>query len=165
MKRILLNPLIWLLAGIFLVEEYLWNLTARLMAHLGALRLIHTLENYISKLSPRWAIFVFILPSSILFPAKLIGLRLISNGHLFMGTLTFVIAKVSGVALVSRIFNLTKPTLMKVPGFARLYEQVMYYRNRIHAYLDGWLAYQIVKQRINGLVDRAKGFFSSAKRK
>ena len=157
MKRILLAPFIWLAAMIFLIEEFVWDLTARLMARLGAVRVVHAVERHIAGLAPRWAVFAFLLPSAILIPAKLIGLHAMADGHWIIGSLIFLIAKLIGMALFSRIFNLTRSALMQVRWFARLYEKVMYYRNRIHAYLDHWSAYQRVKQRIRSLIGSVKG--------
>jgi len=148
LKRLLLVPLIWLAALVFLLEEYIWDLTARYMAKLGDLRAVHAIEKHIAALPPRWAAFAFLLPSSILIPAKLIGLHAIANGHWAIGSLTFVLAKIAGMALFSRIFNLTRPALLKINWFARLYTWVMYYRNRIHSYLDNWSAYQRAKRTL-----------------
>ncbi len=156
LKRLILAPLIWLAAMFFLIEEFIWDQTARLMARLGALPVVHAIERHIAGLPPRWAVFAFLLPSSILIPAKLIGLHIIASGHWFFGAAIFVVAKVVGVALFSRIFNLTRPALMQVLWFAGLYNKVMYYRNLIHSYLDQWAAYQLAKQRIKSLIARVK---------
>ncbi len=159
LKRLLLVPLSWLAAIIFLIEEAIWDWTARLMARLGAMRLVHAIEKRISALLPRWALVTFLLPSLILIPAKLIGLHAIASGHLFVGSGVFILAKLLGMALFSRIFNLTRPALMQLAWFSRLYAFVMYYRDRIHAYLDNWPAYQRIKLRIKTLVASIKSIF------
>ncbi|HEU0186630.1 MAG TPA: hypothetical protein VFR06_01920, partial [Gallionellaceae bacterium] len=141
-RRLFITPLVWLAAIVFLIEEFIWDTTARLMARLGALRYIHAVEKHIASLPPRWAVIAFLLPSGILIPAKLIGLHAIAQGHWMLGGATFALAKIAGMALFSRIFNLTRPALLQVHWFARLYNWVMHYRNRIHAYLDQWAAYQ-----------------------
>ncbi|MDD5057746.1 MAG: hypothetical protein PHQ60_07725 [Sideroxydans sp.] len=158
-KRLLLIPLSWLAAIIFLIEEAIWDWSAKLMARLGAVRLVHAVEAHITTLPPRWALFTFLLPSLILIPAKLLGLHAIASGHWFIGSVIFIIAKLLGVALFARIFNLTRPALMQLAWFVRLYNFVMYYRNRIHAYLDNWAAYQRIKQNIKALVARFKAMF------
>ncbi len=158
-KRLLLVPLTWLAATVFLIEEAIWDWTAALMARLGAVRLVHAVEKHIAVMPPRWALVTFLLPSLILIPAKLIGLHAITAGHWLIGSTVFLIAKLLGVALFSRIFNLTRPALMQLKWFARLYAFVMYYRNRIHAYLDNWAAYQRIKQRIKVLVASIKSVF------
>jgi hypothetical protein len=93
LKRLLLTPLIWLAAIIFLIEEYIWDTTAKFMAKLGAVRAIQALERRIIALPPRWAFLAFMLPSGILFPAKLIGLHAIANGHWLIGSLIFIAEK------------------------------------------------------------------------
>jgi hypothetical protein len=150
-RRLLLTPLIWLAALVFLIEEYIWDSTARFMARLGVLRVIHALERHIAALTSYWAIFIFLLPSSILIPAKLIGLHALASGHWLLGSLIFVLAKIAGMALFSRIFNLTRPALLQIFWFARLYAWVMFYRNRIHAYLDNWAAYQQAKRKLKAI--------------
>jgi hypothetical protein len=159
LKRLLLVPLSWLAAIVFLIEEVIWDWTAKLMARLGAMRLVHAIETHIAALRPRWALVTFLLPSLILIPAKLIGLHAIASGHLFIGSGVFILAKLLGMALFSRIFNLTRPALMQLAWFARLYAFVMYYRDRIHAYLDNWVAYQRIKLRIKVLATSIKSSF------
>lgn len=154
LKRLLLAPLVWLAAAVFLVEEAIWDWTAAIMARLGAVRAVHAVERRIGALRPRWAFLAFILPSTILVPAKLFGLHAIASGHWLLGSAIFVLAKVAGFALFSRIFNLTRPALMQLGWFARMYTWVMYYRNRIHAYLNRWQAYQRVKQRLADMIAR-----------
>ncbi len=150
-KRVLLAPIVWLAAAIFLIEEAIWDWTAAAMARLGAVRAVHAVEKHISGLPPRWAFLAFILPSAIFLPAKLLGVHAIATGHWLVGSGIFLFAKVAGFALFSRIFNLTRPTLMQLAWFSRIYAWVMYYRNRIHAFLDSWQAYQHIKQRIRAM--------------
>ena len=156
MKRVLLTPLVWLAAVVFLIEEAIWDWTAKIMAGLGALRAIHAVERRIAALPPYWAFFAFLLPSGILVPAKLFGLHAIASGHWLLGSTIFIIAKVVGLALFSRIFNLTRPALMQLAWFASFYAWVMLYRNRIHAYLESWQTYQFVKQRLHFLANSFK---------
>jgi hypothetical protein len=159
--RLLLIPFTWLAAIVFLIEEAIWDWTAALMAKLGAVQFIHAIEKRIAALPPRWALFTFLLPSLILVPAKLIGLHAIAKGHWIIGSIVFVLAKIAGMALFSRIFNLTRPALMQFGWFVRLYTKVMYYRNRIHDYLANWQAYQLVKQRIHALIIKFKTLFTN----
>jgi hypothetical protein len=151
LRRLLLAPFTWLAAIVFLIEEAIWDWTAKLMARLGAVRMVHAIEQRIVALPPRWALFTFLLPSLILVPAKLVGLHAIAAGHWLIGSGVFLLAKFAGMALFSRIFNLTRPALLQLKWFAVLYTKIMYYRNRTHDYLNHWQAYQHVKQRIHAL--------------
>lgn len=148
----------WLAATVFLVEEIIWDWMAKFMARLGMVRLVHAAEKHIAALSPRWAVFAFLLPGTILIPAKLIGLSAIAGGHWLPGILIILAAKLVGMALFSRIFNLTRPALMQVGWFCRLYRWVMGYRNRIHAYLEHWEAYQRARARVRGIMDSVRGW-------
>lgn len=134
----------------------LWDAGAKLMARLAVLRYVHALETRIAALPARWALLAFLLPSTVLIPAKLIGLHAIASGHWLIGTTTFICAKLVGMALFSRIFNLTRPALMQLPWFVKVYEFVMGYRNRIHAYLAQWQAYQAMKTRIHALLQKLR---------
>ena len=79
------------------------------------------------------------------------------QGHWLLGSLTFVVAKIAGMAFFSRIFNLTRPALLQINWFARLYNWVMVYRNRIHAYLQNWAAYQQIKRLLITALHMIKG--------
>lgn len=151
LKRVAATPFVWLAATIFLIEEAIWDGTAAFMARLGAIRAVHAAEKYIAKLPAHGAFLMFILPSLIFVPAKLFGVRAIATGHWLLGSGILLFAKVAGFALFSRIFNLTRPTLMQLAWFAHMHAWIMGYRNRIHAYLDGRQAYQRIKQRIRAL--------------
>ena len=159
LKKWLLAPFTWALAIVFLIEEAIWDWTAALMARLGAIHIVNAVEAHIAALPPRWALLTFLLPSITLIPAKLLALHAIAAGHWIIGFAVLGVAKLFGMALFSRIFNLTRPALMQLAWFARLYDFVMYYRNRIHAYLDNWPAYQRIKLRIKILVASIKSAF------
>jgi len=152
LKRLLFSPFVWLAAAVFLIEEALWNWTAALMARLGALRAVHAIEKHVSTLPARWAFVAFVLPSTIFVPAKLLGLHAIAKGHWLVGSAIFLLAKVAGFALFSRIFNLTRPALMRLAWFARIHDRVKYYSDRIHAFLDRWDAYQEIRRRIRAML-------------
>ena len=161
-KKLQLAPFTWALAIVFLVEEAIWDWTAALMERLGAIRIVHAVEARIAALPPRWALLTFLLPSITLIPAKLLALHAIASGHWIIGFAVLGMAKLLSMALFSRIFNLTRPALMQLGWFTRLYAFVMHYRNRIHAYLDNWVLYQHFKHRIKTLIARIKARFQSA---
>jgi hypothetical protein len=152
-RKWLLAPFTWTLALIFLIEEALWDWTESWMARFGSLRLIHAIEQRIERLHPYAAFCAFLLPSLTIIPAKLLGLRALAEGHWIIGSAIFLTAKIAGLALFSRIFNLTRPTLMQLAWFTRFYNFVMRFRNLFHALLDQWKAYQHLKQRIRKLIN------------
>jgi hypothetical protein len=113
----------WLLALVVLFEEWGWEPLQRALGLLARLPLIGALERWIGRLPPRAAMAVFLLPSLLLLPVKVLALWLIGNGHALMGAATVIGAKVIGTAMVARLFTLTRPALMQLGWFARLYDR------------------------------------------
>jgi len=64
---------------------------------------------------------VFLLPTALLLPIKLLALWAVGRGHVGLGMLVIVLAKVVGTAVVARLFTLTQPALMQLRWFAWIY--------------------------------------------
>ena len=111
----------WLLALLVLFEEWGWEPLQRALGRLAKLPLVGALERSIAALPPRAALAVFLLPSLLLLPVKLVALWLIGQGHALLGAATVVAAKLAGTALVARLFVLTRPALMQLAWFATLH--------------------------------------------
>jgi hypothetical protein len=118
LRRRLLAPLVYLAALLLLLEEWLWDVGARLMAALARLIPMPRVRAWICSLGPVPALCLFVLPGLALFPVKVLALFAIAQGHAVAGVSTIVIAKVAGAALVARIYALTQPALMRLAWFA-----------------------------------------------
>jgi hypothetical protein len=123
-KRLLTPPLFLLAALFFLVEGALWRL-AGLYAWLGRLPVLRQLERGIAGLPPYGALAVFAVPSVMLAPVKFLALYWMAGGHPALGVGTIVTAKVAGTALVARIYQLTRPALVRLGWFAWCEGQVL----------------------------------------
>src|SRR5215813_1447877 len=121
LKKIITAPFVFLAAIIILLEDWLWDDLARFAAAIGRLPIFRQIEALIIKLPPYAALILFGAPSLLLVPVKIIALYFISHGHSMMGLLTLIGAKVAGTALVARLFILTRPRLLQINWFARLY--------------------------------------------
>ena len=110
-----------LLALLILFEEWGWEPLQRALARLGQLPLLRQIEGLIAGLPPHAALAVFVLPTLLLLPVKLAALALITRGQPILGALVIVVAKLVGTAIVARLFTLTRPALMQLAWFARLY--------------------------------------------
>ena len=110
-----------LLALLILFEEWGWDPLQRALARLGQLPLLRQIEGLITRLPPYAALGFFLLPTLLLLPIKLAALALIARGQPVLGALVIVAAKVVGTAIVARLFILTRPALLQLPWFARLY--------------------------------------------
>lgn len=104
---------------IYLIEEWLWETLQGLMRWLGKAPVLRQLEALISRLPPAGAAVVFLLPTSLALPVKLMALHQILQGHLLRGTLIVLAAKLLATALFARIYVLTEPALLQVPWFVR----------------------------------------------
>lgn len=119
--RALKNTLAWLLALVILFEEWGWEPLQRALARIGQLPGLRWIERYIARLPPYPALAVFLVPTLLLLPIKLLALWLISRSWVVAGTLVIVVTKLIGTAVVARLFSLTQPALMTLPWFARWY--------------------------------------------
>jgi len=155
-KRLLTPPLMLLAALIMFTEEVLWEFLKRLMADIGRLPLVRTLEAKIATLPPYGAAAVFMVPGILLLPVKISALWLIANGHAMLGACVIVTAKLAGTALVARIFTLTRPQLMTLNWFAWTYNTIMRWR----AVLYGWVIASGAWQRVENLRARLRAWTS-----
>jgi hypothetical protein len=73
---------------------------------------------------------------------KLIALYFIAHGHVTVGLLAVVAAKIAGTALVARLFMLTRPNLLRIAWFAWLYEKFIAFKARVYAAIKATGAYR-----------------------
>lgn len=140
-----------LFAIIVIFEEWGWRPLAEALSLLARLKPIAMLEAVIARLPPYPALAVFVLPSILLLPLKLVALWLIANGHVVMASALFIGAKLAGTAIVARLFMLTRPALMQLGWFARLYNFVMPWKEAITAQVRAswaWRYGRVVKARV-----------------
>ena len=119
LRRLLRGVLLILAAAILFIEEWGWRPLTACMAWLAKWPPLARLEAAIRGVSPRWALVLFIVPATLLFPIKLVALWLIHEGHAALGLAVIVAAKLLGTALVGRLFVLTERQLMQFAWFVR----------------------------------------------
>jgi len=146
-KRLVAAPFVFLAAIIILLEDWLWDDLARLAAAIGRLPIFHQIEVLILRLPPYAALILFAAPSLLLFPVKLLALYFISHGHSLFGLLTMIGAKVAGTALVARLFLLTRPKLLQINWFARLYEWFTAFKARIYGAIKSTAIYKLAHRQ------------------
>ncbi|MDO9183448.1 MAG: hypothetical protein Q7U04_13620 [Bacteriovorax sp.] len=113
--------LLYPIALILIFEEWGWEPLARFFAILARHPFWGLVEKKIQALPPRFVLFVFGAPVLMLLPVKIFAIYLFGKGHLVPGTILLVGAKICGTAICARIFQLTKPSLMKINWFAKWY--------------------------------------------
>lgn len=145
-------------ALIVLFEEWGWKPLSEALGWLARFRLIARLEAMIAQLPPYWALFVFALPTTLLFPLKLVAMWLLAQGHVGTATALFAGAKVASTALIARLFLLTKPALMRIGWFARAYQWFMPWKEALFAQIRAswvWRYGRMVKSRVRLEVKQA----------
>ena len=142
------------LALLILFEEWGWEPLQRALAAIGRLPLLRELEAGIGRLPPRAALLVFLLPTLLLLPIKLLALAAIAHGHKLLGLVVIVLAKLLGTAVVARLFALTRPALLQLPWFARWYARWTAWKDRLlaqvrasWAWRSGRAAKRLLRQR------------------
>jgi hypothetical protein len=155
MLRRILQPLWVLLALIFLIEAWLWDhlepIVARVVAWFPLRAFKAWLAERVDTLSPAMTLIVFIVPVIPLFPLKLVGLWLLANEYWVSAVVILVFAKFLGVGVAAFIFDVTRPKLLQMAWFEKVYNWVMMLRARAHAIIDP------VKLRIKAAISAARG--------
>jgi hypothetical protein len=140
MLRRILQPLWVLLALIFLVEAWLWDhlepIVARVVAWIPFRAFKIWLAERVDTLSPAMTLIVFVVPLIPLFPLKLIGLWLLMHEYWVTAVLTIIFAKLLGVGVAAFIFDVTRPKLLQMAWFEKMYGWVMAMRARAREIVD-----------------------------
>lgn len=150
-RALIRGALSFVLALVIAFEEWGWRPLAAMAARLARFRSIAALEAFVQALPPYPSLLVFVLPSVLLFPLKLVALWLIATGHVILAGLVFTGAKVVGTALLARIFQLTQPKLMQLAWFAALYGRVVPWKDALVARAKAtpvWQAARAMKARV-----------------
>jgi hypothetical protein len=140
MLRRLLQPIWVLLAVIFLIEAWLWDhlepIVAWVVEKIPLRAFKHWLAERVDTLSPAMTLIVFIVPVIPLFPLKLVGFWLLAHEYWTSAVFTILFAKFVGVGVTAFVFDVTRPKLLEMGWFERLYEFIMDLRARATALVE-----------------------------
>lgn len=154
-KRLVTPPLL-LLATLFLVaEELQWRL-AKLYELLGRLPLLRQVESWIRGLGPYPSLFLFLLPSAALAPVKFLALYWLAGGHPALGFSTIFGAKILGTALVARLYQLTRPSLVQLAWFAWAEGRVLALRTWAYGLWQNMALVRWLRPRLENLRSRLR---------
>jgi hypothetical protein len=140
----------WAVALLILFEEWGWEPLARWAAQWARLPVVARLERRIASLPPYGALGALGLPALALLPVKLLALYAIGAGYALLGVSVVVLAKLLGTAIVARLFQLTRPALMKLGWFAAVYLRWLVWKRKVLAEVrasSAWLAGRRMKRR------------------
>lgn len=131
-----LRPLWIILALLFLVEAWLWDhlapIVARVVALIPLARFKRWLANAIAGLSPWATLPVFLVPFIALLPLKFLEVYLLAT-HNWLGAAAVIVgAKVVGLGVVAFIFDVTRDKLLQMAWFRRVYVWMLALRQWAH---------------------------------
>lgn len=150
------------LALVLIFEEWGWEPLQRLIGRLARLPLWARMEALIASLPPYGALLVFLVPTVLLFPVKLLALYWIGKGHTLLGLCVVLAAKMLGTAAVARLFALTHPALMRLRWFANLYGRWKPWKDALIAHMKataGWRAVQAWVHRLRASLRALRDWF------
>jgi hypothetical protein len=137
-------------ALILLFEEWGWRPLVAALAWLSRFGPWARLELFIASLPPYAALALLALPTSLLFPLKLLSVYLLASGQVFAAGALFFGVKVASTALIARLFLLTKPALMRIGWFAAAYDWLMPWKDALFAEIRAswaWRYGRLIKTR------------------
>jgi hypothetical protein len=138
--RRLARPFLILLALLFLLEAWLWEHLAPIVAWVVARIPLRALKAHIAafilRLPPTATLGVFLVPVVLLFPLKLVGLWMLAHGFWLGSLAVLALAKLVSVGVTAFIFDLTRPKLLELAWFRALYELVLAWLAWAHALID-----------------------------
>jgi len=150
-------------ALVILFEEWGWEPLRRAFAWLGRLPVLRQIEAAVTRLPPYGALAVFAVPSLLLVPVKLLGLWLVTRGHGLWAVALIVAAKLGGTAIVARLFDLTKPSLMRLGWFARLHALWLAFKEPLLTRVRAswvWRSARALKHSVGATLARWKAYFT-----
>jgi hypothetical protein len=144
-RTLLFAPLIYLAALILLIEEWFWDAGVYLGSLVVGWPPLKAIETWVRSLTPYPALCVFIFPTLLLFPIKLLALLAIASGHVISGVCVIVVAKLAGAAVLARLYLLTRPTLLTLAWFARWHNAFIALKDRWVGHLKGTAAFHHIR--------------------
>jgi uncharacterized membrane protein len=136
-KRIL-KPVVIVLAVIyFLVDAVLLPVARRISDRIAEHWVFGGLRNWIVSLRPYPTLLLFTVPLIVLEPLKPCALYLSGTGHVVTGVTVFAAGELLKLALVERLFRISRDKLMSIPIFAWAYGKYAQVRDRVTS-LEAW---------------------------
>jgi hypothetical protein len=135
LRRALRAPIVVAAVAIVLVDDAFRAVVVPAVRAIANLQPIRRAEAAVARLPPYGTLALFLIPLAVIEPAKIYGLFLFGQGRWIAGTLTFVAAKVVGLALAERLFAISRDKLLSIGWFAWCYRKLVGLKQAIHAWL------------------------------
>ena len=162
MMRRIFKPFLVVVALIFLFEAWLWDhlrpLIAAIVNVIAWDRLKARLARLIDWLPPWAVLIVFVIPFVVLLPLKFLEVYFLVHRQWLGAIFVLVVAKLLGLGVTAFIFDVTRPKLLQMAWFRRLYELTLFWLEQAHTLVDP------IKQQIKRAMRRYVWLFRRGQR-
>jgi hypothetical protein len=124
-----------------IVDAILSPIFRPLIRWLSRLRLVQAVEHGISVLPPYAILVLLAAPFGAEEAVKVYSFVLMGSGHLKSGILLYIACHVFAILVCERIFHAGRSQLMTIGWFARLFEWLMGYKDRLVDWFKSTPAY------------------------
>lgn len=152
LKRALELAFIPLAAAIVFVEDVLLHYLGVAMAALAKWPPVARLEAWLGRLPPWAALLAFVAPSTLVLPVKLAAVWFALQGRFGLATASIVVGKMLATALLARLYQILRPTLVTMPWFLASETWLFAWRDRLYGFVRALPAWQ----RATAMLRRAK---------
>ena len=141
-KRALELAFIPLAAAIVFFEEVLLHYLGVAMAAFGRWPPVARLEAWLSRLPPWAALLAFVAPSTLVLPVKLAAVFFALQGRFGLAAASIAVGKVLATALIARLYQVLRPTLVTMPWFLASETWLFTWRDRLYGFVRALPAWQ-----------------------
>lgn len=145
LKRALELAFIPLAAAIVFFEEVLLHYLGVAMAAFGRWPPVARLERWLAGLPPWAALLAFVAPSTLVLPVKLAAVFFALQGRFGLAAASVALGKVLATALVARLYQVLRPTLVTMPWFLASETWLFAWRDRLYAFVRALPVWQKAK--------------------
>jgi hypothetical protein len=135
-------------AAIVFIEETLLRYLGLAMAAIAKWPPVARLEAWLRGLPPWAALLAFVAPSLLVIPIKLSAVWFAFHHRYGLSLASVVIGKMMATALVARLYQVLRPTLVKMSWYLRAETWVFGWRDRLYGFVRSLAAWQRAKALI-----------------
>jgi hypothetical protein len=152
LKRALELAFIPVAAAIVFVEDVLLHYLGVAMAALAKWPPVARLERWLAALPPWAALLAFVAPSTLVLPVKLAAVFFALQGRFGLATASIVVGKMLATALLARLYQILRPTLVTMPWFLASETGLFAWRDKLYGFVRALPAWQ----RMKAMLQRVK---------
>ncbi len=145
LRRLFVRPLLFLAAVLLLIEEWLWDGTARILRDLARLPQLAACGDWIRRRTPYQALALFVLPILSLLPLKGVVFVAFAHGRMALGVLVLILEKLIFSAVFAALYQLTRHAVTQIGWVLRMQQAFLRMRNALHAWLERQVGFRYAR--------------------